>query len=113
MAKSKKRSKRSRRSYSVEQKAAILRRHLVDKVPVSDLCDEYKIQPSVFYGWQKQLMDNLPSAVEHVGGRKKRSREAALERRIAQLEAKLAKKDNVIAEISEEYVALKKELGEP
>lgn len=104
---------RSRRNYSVEQKAAILRRHLTDKVPVSDLCDEYKLQPSVFYGWQRQLMDNLPAAVEFVGGRKKPSREAELERQIAALEARLAKKDNVIAEISEEYVALKKALGEP
>ncbi|MCB9727155.1 MAG: transposase [Deltaproteobacteria bacterium] len=105
--------KRDRRSYSVDQKAAILRRHLVDKVPVSDLCDEYKIQPSVFYGWQRQLMDNLSAAVEVVGGRKKPSREAELEARIAALEARLAKKDRVIAEISEEYVTLKKELGEP
>lgn len=71
------------------------------------------IQPSVFYGWHRQLMDNLPAAVEFLGGRKKQSREAELERRIAALEAKLAKKDNVIAEISEEYVALKKEIGEP
>ena len=105
--------KRTRRSYSVEQKAAILRRHLMDKVPVSDLCDEYKIQPSVFYGWQRQLMDHLPVAVESMGGRRRQSQEAELERRIAALEAKLVKKDNVIAEISEEYVALKKELGEP
>ena len=47
--------KKPRRSYTPEQKAAILRRHLVDKIPVSDLCDEYKLQPSVFYSWQKQL----------------------------------------------------------
>jgi hypothetical protein len=41
------------------------------------------------------------------------SREKELEARIAQLEAKLAKKDAAIADISEEYVKLKKELGEP
>ena len=105
--------KRSRQTHSVEKKARILRRHLVDKVPVSDLCDEYKIQPSVFYAWQRQLMENLPAAMELVGGRKRKSREAELERRVAALEARLAKKDNVIAEISEEYVALKKEIGEP
>ena len=33
-----------RRKYTTEQKVAIIRRHLVDKVPVSDLCEEYKIQ---------------------------------------------------------------------
>ena len=38
-----------RRNFTPEQNAAIVRRHMVDKVAVSDLCDEYKIQPSVFY----------------------------------------------------------------
>ena len=104
--------KRRRRSFSPEQKAAIIQRHLVGKEPVSALCEEFEIQPSVFYTWQKQLLENLPAAVEFVSGGKRSSRESALEKRIAELEAKLAKKDNVIAEISEEYVALKKELGE-
>jgi transposase len=45
-------SKKSRRHFTAEQKATIVRRHLVDKVPVSDLCDEYKIQPSMLYTWQ-------------------------------------------------------------
>jgi transposase-like protein len=109
-----KKNKKRRRSFSAEQKAAIIRRHLVDGVPVSDLCDEYKLQPSVFYGWRRQLMDNLGAAFEMMGnGRRRDSREAKLERKVDALEAKLVKKDNVIAEISEEYVALKKELGDP
>jgi len=108
------REKRNRRKLTPEQKAAILRRHLQDKVPVSDLCDEYKIQPSVFYTWQRQLLENLASALEPNGrGRGQAAREAKLARENEALKAKLAKKDSVIAEISEEYVALKKELGEP
>jgi len=106
--------KKRRRKFTAEQKAAILRRHLQDKVPFSDLCDEYKIQPSVFYTWQRQLLENIASALEPNGrGRSLAAREAKLERENEALKAKLAKKDNVIAEISEEYVALKKELGEP
>jgi len=103
----------TRRIHSAEQKAVILRRHLVDKVPVSDLCGEYKLQPSVFYSWQPKLMDNLSAAVEHIGGRQKSSRETELEKRVTALEARLATKDAVIADISEEYVTLKKALGEP
>ncbi len=107
-------SNRKRRHYSAEQKAAIVRRHLVDKVPVSDLCDEYKIQPSVFYGWFRLAMEHLAAALETNGQRRvTQTREAQLEGKIEALEAKLAKKDNVIAEISEEMVSLKKELGEP
>jgi transposase len=105
---------RKRRHYSTEEKAAIVRRHLVDKVPVSDLCDEYKMQPSVFYGWLRLAMEQLPAALESNGQRRTaKSREAQLEEQVAALKARLAKKDNVIAEISEEMVSLKKELGEP
>jgi len=103
--------KKKRKFRPVDEKVAILRRHLVDKVPVSDLCDEYGIQPSVFYGWQKQLIDNLGVALE-AGGKKRDSRVAELERENQALRAKLAKKDGVIADVSEEYVALKKQLGE-
>lgn len=105
-----------RRHYTPEQKAAIVRRHLGDKVPVSDLCEEHGIQPSVFYAWQKQVLDNLAGVFEKAeGGKRARAaREGELvrkEQRIAELEARLAKKDAVIADISEEHLTLKKTLG--
>lgn len=105
-------SQKERRSFTAEQKADILRRHLVDKVPVSDLCDEFKIQPSLFYLWQRQAFTNLSKAIEPAPDRHAAQRQAAHEQKIAVLEARLAKKDGIIAEISAEYVALKKELGE-
>ena len=49
----------TRRKFGAEDLAAILRKHLVDKKPVSDVCEEYSIQPSVFFGWQRQLMENM------------------------------------------------------
>ena len=105
-------SRRLRRQFSTDQKVAILRRHLVDKVPVSDLCDEYKLQPSVFYHWQRQLFENLAGAFEAAAGASPSRREKQLADKVEHLEAKLARKDSVIAEISAEYVQLKKELGE-
>src|ERR671930_335773 len=108
-------SKRSRRQFTTEQKAGILRRHLVDKVPVSDLCSEYELQPSVFYHWLRQVQENLARALSTPAPAPHRpsKREKELAAKVGQLEAKLAKKDAVIAEISAEYVQLKKELGEP
>ncbi len=106
-------TKRTRRRHSSEQKAALLKRHHLDKVPVSDLCNENKLQPSVFYDWQRQLFANAGTVFEAPKQQGTSGREEELETRIAQLEAKLAKTDAVIAEISEEYVKLKKELGEP
>jgi len=102
---------RSRKHRPAQQKASALKKHLVEKVPVSDVCEEIGLQPSVFYTWQKQLFDNADKAFEGTrGGGNARERE--LEAKIAALEAKLARKDAVIAEISEEHVKLKKELGE-
>ena len=104
-------TKRKRRHRSAEEKAQLLRRHLIDTVPVSTICEEEKLQPSVFYQWQRDMLARLETTLVAQPG-KKNGRERDLERRVAQLEAKLARKDAVIAEISEEYVALKKELGE-
>ena len=42
-------AKKKRRTFTAEQKAAILRRHHIDKVPVSQVCEEEHLQPSVFY----------------------------------------------------------------
>lgn len=106
-----KETEQSRRHFTPEQKAQILSRHLIDKVPISQLCDELKLQPSVFYYWQTQLFERAPVALS--SPKPATSREQKLEERIAFLEAKLQKKDSVIAEISAEYVQLKKELGEP
>ena len=114
MSNKRSKKKRTRRRFTSEQKAAILRRHLVDKIPISDLCDEYKLQPSLLYTWQRHIFDNLDRTMDIGSGEQKRqnAREAKLQARVEALEKKLAKKDNVIAEISEEYVKLKKELGE-
>lgn len=102
--------KRQRRHYTPEQKTALLQRHIVDKVPVSEICNEERLQPSVFYGWLKTLLANGHLALaSHRGS----SSEKKLQKKVDALEAKLKKKDEVIAEISEEFVRAKKELGEP
>lgn len=106
-------SKKTRRHLPPDKKAELLRRHLADKVPVSDLCDEVGLQPSVFYGWFRQLLANAPLALTN--GKKPKqdeSRETELQARVAKLEARLARKDTVIAELSEELVAEKKRAGD-
>ena len=55
-----------RRHFSAEQKLDILRRHLLEGVPVSDLCDEHDLNPNLFYRWQKQLFEHGAAAVERV-----------------------------------------------
>lgn len=99
---------RKRKNYTPEEKVAILRRHLLEKVPVSDLCDELGLNPNVFYGWQKQLFENGGTAFQKTRGRQADRRDEKIEK----LEAKLAQKNEVLAELMQEHVQLKKELGE-
>jgi transposase len=56
--------KNSRKHYTPEEKVAILRRHLVEKEPISKLCDEVGLQPTVFYRWQKEFFENGAAAFE-------------------------------------------------
>jgi transposase-like protein len=105
----------SKRKYlTPEQKVSIVRRHLLEGTPVSDLCDEFGIHATQYYTWQKQLFDNATLAFERQTNQaNKRRQEDAAANKIAQLEAKLQKKNEVVAELLEEHVQLKKELGEP
>lgn len=97
-----------RRKFSAGDKVRILRRHLVDKVPVSDLCDEQGLHPTLFYKWQKEFFENGAAAFERGNDGKVRR----LEKENTALKVKIAHKDEVIAEIMESHVALKKSLGE-
>jgi transposase len=99
-----------RKHHTPEEKVVILRRHLVDRVPVSTLCDEHQLHPTAFYRWLKQFFGNGAAAF---GPASRANQQGdAREQRIAFLEAKLKKKDEVLAELMEEHVTLKKSLGE-
>jgi len=99
---------RQRRRFDALEKVKIIREHLVDKRPLSAVCDQYGIAPTQFYQWQKQFFEQGAAAFEP----KKASKESDLEARVKQLSRKLAKKDEVIAEIMASHVELKKSLGE-
>ena len=99
--------KKQRKHYAPEEKVAILRRHLLEKEPISKLCDEVGLQPTVFYRWQKEFFENGAAAFEE----KARPNHSAEQERIAYLEKKIQTMDEVLAELMAEHVALKKALG--
>jgi transposase len=47
-----------RKNYTPEEKVAILRRHLIEKESVSDICDRYQLQPTVFHWWLREFFEN-------------------------------------------------------
>jgi transposase len=100
--------KKQRKHYTAEEKVAILRRRLLEDAAVSDLCEELGLQPTVFYRWQKEFFENGAAAFEQKGGR----RQQAEQERIEYLEKKIRTKDEVLAELMAEHVALKKTYGE-
>jgi len=97
---------KKRKQYNSKEKVTIIRKHLLEGVAVSDVCEEYDIQPSVFYRWQKTLFEQGNQVFE--GGRGQVNQQ---QRQIAALQEKLQKKNEVLGEVMEEYVELKKTIG--
>jgi transposase len=102
-------SQKKYKKYDAQLKATILKKHLVDKIPVSNLCDEYQLAPSLFYKWQKELFDNATTVFEAPNLPKQHNHD---KEKIKRLEARLAQKNEVLAELMQEHLSLKKEFGE-
>ena len=100
-------SRRKRRHFSAQDKLRILRLHLLEARPISELCEEHGIHPTLFYQWQKTFFENGASAFEA-----KRRGPSADQQLITRLQDKLRHKDEALAEIAAEMVRLKKEPGE-
>jgi transposase len=100
--------RKTRKNYTGQEKVSILKRHLLEQVPISDLCDKYNLQPSVFNRWMKEFFENGAAAFVKDNSRQKK----AEEKRIQKLEAKLQTKNEVLSELLEEHIQLKKDLGE-
>ena len=100
------------KKFSPEEKVRLLRLHFIEKEPVSDICDRHGINPNGFYKWQKIFFENGAAAFVPKNTGHKDIYAKKLERKNVQLKAKLASKDEVIAEIMESHVQLKKSLGE-
>jgi transposase len=103
-------SPQTRRHFSAADKVAILKRHLLEGVPISQVCDESGIKPSLFYYWQRLLFENAPASFDN--GRRPKVVDDGKDRKIEQLEAKLQRKNEVLSELMEEHTQLKKNLGE-
>jgi transposase len=103
---------RQRRHFTAEQKVALLRLHFLEKTPVSDLCEQHGIAVNLFYNWQKQFFENGQAAFT-ANDKRRKADDDLKDRKIAALEDKLQRKNEVLAELMEEHVQLKKELGEP
>jgi len=95
-----------RRRYSPEQKVKIVREHFDKNLSVPDICEKYSIHPNQFYRWKKELFEG---AVETFS--RKQSKKFTKDK-VSKLEDRLKDRNEVIAELLEENIKLKKESGE-
>ena len=109
---------KSRRKFTAEQKAAIVRRHLKGKEPISSIAEELSIQPTQIHQWVAMVVDQAEKAFEKTAKSNKAAQRAEAkindlkEQRIKKLEEKLIYKNEVIAELMEENVKAKKANGD-
>jgi transposase-like protein len=98
-----------RRHFTAAQKLAILREHLIEKIPISGVCQKHDLQPTLFYLWQKKLFEDGGAVFEaRAADTRQHNAEA---RKIQDLEAKIKQKNEVLAELMGEHVELKKNVG--
>ena len=103
-------AEQQRRHFSSQEKVKILREHFLDGAPISEVCQKHQLQPSLFYNWQEIFFENGTAAFER---QPSLSRVGLEEKKITQLEVKLQRKDEVMAELLTEHILLKKVLGRP
>lgn len=94
-----------RRHLAPTDKVKILKEHLLEREPVSKLCEKYGVNPTQIYCWLKTFFENGDAAFSRVRGG---GEGTVTTSKIEHLEARLKKKDEVIAELLEEHVELKK-----
>jgi transposase len=109
-----------RKRLSGPEKVAIVKRYLIDRVAIPDLSDGYELQPSQIYRWQAALFEHGADVFDLKKSRRAKAAESAkaaqiarLEAVVAQKEAKIAEKNEVISELMEDNVLEKKPVGAP
>ena len=100
--------RKKRKNYSPEEKVRLLKEHLVNGIAVSQICEENQLQPTVFYRWQRQFFEQGVTAFKKDQNKER----ARLEKKIEKLEEKVIKKNEVLGELMEAHIELKKSLGE-
>ena len=107
MAENTQQTERKLRRWTAAEKARIVRRHLQEKVSLADLADEYKVAPGQISAWCKQAMEGL----EGVFAQSAKREDRAATRELAAKNTRINQLQEVVTELSEEVLRLKKASG--
>lgn len=92
------------RRFSAEEKYIIIEEAHQPGGNISEVCRRHGISSSMFYRWEAQMRAGAKEGLADRSGRKEKAAEAENER----LRAELAKKNTVIAELTEALIQEKK-----
>jgi transposase len=98
----------SRRHFTCSQKIAILRLHLLEHMPISDVCQENDLQPTAFYLWQKKLFENGAAVLERPQAANSRHGDAI---ELGRLKAMLRQRNDALAELVTDYLIVRRSAG--
>jgi transposase len=107
-------SEKTKRKYTPAEKVALLRKHLIEKEAISKICEENRLQPKLFYRWQQEFFERGQLVFEpkvSSNNQAKDSKDKDKDVKIKILEEKLVRKNEVVSELMEELIKVKKEVG--
>lgn len=96
-----------RNQHAATKKVEILREHLENQVPISELSRRYNVNPNLIHKWKKQLFEG---AVD-IFSRQHQSISQSQSIRVGKLEEKIKDKDSLIAEVLADNIHLKKKMN--
>lgn len=99
-------SRRSR--HTTAEKLRILEEARQPGVTVSEVCRRHQVASSVFYRWESQMREGAAQGLSEKPGKG----ETAALSEVARLRAELARKNTVIAELTEALMAEKRGLSD-
>ena len=107
---------KTRRNFTADQKAEVVRRHVRDRVSVGDLAAELDLQPSQVHQWVATVLAHADKAFQNKPGRRSQDPQVKLneatQRQVKRLEEKLQLNNVVISELMEENVKARQANGD-
>ena len=95
-----------KRTYKAEEKLKIVLEGMSGTISVADLCRKYVVKPARFYYWKDRLMNSAPEIFEN------RGRKIDEDRIRFEKDQEIQRLKEVIAEITQENLKIKKKIGE-
>jgi len=95
-----------RKHLTPQQKVIILRELLENQVPISQLAEKYQVHTNDIYNWKKKLFEQAEEAFSS----KQKPNFSVQNEKQQKLELKLKQKDEIIAELVQENIMIKKNI---